>query len=46
LGGKLEEEIPFGRREGRWGNNIKMDAKGTVCVCVCVWTVAGLCLSL
>ena len=28
--GKLEGEIPFGRRMARWGNNIKMDAKGTV----------------
>jgi hypothetical protein len=30
-GGKLEGEIPLGRRVGRWGNNIKMDAKVTVC---------------
>lgn len=29
--GKLEGEIPLGRRVGRWGNDIKMDTKGTVC---------------
>lgn len=29
--GKLEGEVSFGRHVGRWGNNIKMDANGTVC---------------